>query len=148
MIHSRKWMRNPIVFSTIFCMTNSIGWDTYVQGVLEQCGFKQCGITKARFTFWSQSIRFYSEISVIPRNSVIFVSHPSIDSNSAIYFWDTNAHYSRTYYTGCPKNHACLRLNGITNFQYCQKCYVTMGFFPVGSKLFTGMFIEIQFQTL
>ena len=30
MIHSRKWMRNPIVFSTIFCMTNSIGWDTYV----------------------------------------------------------------------------------------------------------------------
>lgn len=38
MIHSRKWMRNPIVFSTIFCMTNSIGigWDTYLQVVSQK----------------------------------------------------------------------------------------------------------------
>ena len=38
MIHSRKWMRNPIVFSTIFCMTNSmgIGWDTYQQVVSQK----------------------------------------------------------------------------------------------------------------
>ena len=70
MIHSRKWMRNPIVFSTIFCMTNSIGigWDTYLQVV-------------------------------------------------------------------CPKNHAYLHLNGITNFQYYQKCYVTMGFFSRGQQV-------------
>ena len=70
MIHSRKWMRNPIVFSTIFCMTNSIGigWDTYLQVV-------------------------------------------------------------------CPKNHAYLHLNGITNFQYTIKNAMSPWVFSRGQQV-------------
>ena len=57
-----------------------------------------------RLTVWCQKIRSYNENRAIPRNCVVFGSHPSIDSNSVVsnssmYFLETNAHYSRTYCT-------------------------------------------------
>ena len=63
--------------------------------------FKQCEFTITRLTFWSQNIRSSKENSAIPRNSANFDPHPSIDSNSAVsnsamYFLDKNARYSRT----------------------------------------------------
>ena len=63
---------------------------------------KLCSSTVGPRIVRIQSVQFhYSKISAIPRNSAIFGSHPSIESismvsNSTIYFWDTNAHYSRT----------------------------------------------------
>ena len=62
-----------------------------LQGVLEQCRFKQCGFNIVQLMFLS---RFYSEISVLPRNSVIFGSQSSIDSNSMV-LNSTNFHAIR-----------------------------------------------------
>ena len=51
--------------------------------------------------FGSKGDQFYSIISAIPRNSAVFGSHASIDSNSAVSdsaqnFWDKFPYYSRT----------------------------------------------------
>ena len=37
-----------------------------------------CGFTIERLTFWSQNIRFYTENSAIPHNSIVFGSHTSM----------------------------------------------------------------------
>ena len=51
--------------------------------------------------FGPKGARFYSIICAIPCNSVVFGSHTSIDSNSAVLdsaqnFWDKFPRYSRT----------------------------------------------------
>ena len=41
----------------------SLGPNNIVQGVLEQCGFKQCGFTIAWLTFWSQIFNFIVKLA-------------------------------------------------------------------------------------